>query len=100
MQFSRIPHFLPQLNAKEKAIRIAYKGLGYCRRVSRKKGFSDDPRIMEERLIFAEDGKIWARERVQRVAFTNEVWAFGGAHTSGYVTVLEDRSNRLLPEVV
>ena len=100
VKFSRIPHYLPELAAKEKAIRIAYKWLGYGRRVSRKKRFSEDPRVMQERLTFAEDGITWPRERVQRVAFSDEVWAFGRAHTSAYVTMKLDGSKGLLPEIV
>ena len=30
--------------------------------------------------------------------FTDEVWAMGGAHTTSYVTVLEDGSDRYLLE--
>jgi hypothetical protein len=40
------------------------------------------------------------RERVKRICFTDEVWVFGGAHTSSYVTVLEDGSDRFAPECV
>jgi hypothetical protein len=43
--YRKIPHFLPQLHAKEQAIRTAVQDIGYCRRVSRKKGFSDDPAV-------------------------------------------------------
>ena len=45
-------------------------------------------------------GLTWTRERVQRICFTDEVWAYGGAHTNSYVTVLKDGSDRLLPECV
>ncbi|KAH6714437.1 hypothetical protein BKA61DRAFT_550038 [Leptodontidium sp. MPI-SDFR-AT-0119] len=53
---------------------------------------------MHERLVFAEWGVTWPRARVQRTAFTDEVWAMGGAHTTSYVTVKVDGSDRLLPE--
>ena len=99
--FRRIPHMLPQLDAGEKAIRTAYKGLypvGYVRRVAKKKGFSDDPRVVRERYEFSDDGRHWQRARAQRVMFSDEVWANGGAHSNAYVTVLEDGSDRLLPE--
>jgi DDE superfamily endonuclease len=98
--YHKIPHFLPQLHAKEQAIRTAIDEIGYCRRVSRKKGFSDDPEVCQERLDLAEDGKTWPRPDVQRICFTDEVWAFGGAHTSSYITCLKDGSDRLLPECV
>ena len=70
----------------------------YCRRTSKKKGFSDDPAVIRERREFAEWGITWPRDRVQRVCFTNEVWAMGGAYTTSYVTVLEDGSDRYKPE--
>jgi transposase len=97
--YSKIPHFLPQLGG-EQAIRTAIDGIDYCRRVSRKKGFSDDPKVCQERLDLAEDGSTWPRSRVQQVCFTDEVWAFGGAHTNSYITCLKDGSDRLLPECV
>ena len=53
---------------------------------------------MRERLTFAQEGITWRRDRVQRICFTDEVWAMGGAHTDSYVTVLEDGSDRYLPE--
>ena len=56
MAYYKVPHFLPQLNAGEKAVRTAYKAIGYCRRVARKKGFSEDPAVCRERLRFVEDG--------------------------------------------
>lgn len=70
----------------------------YCRLTSKKKGYSEDPTVIEERRIFAEDGITWRRERVQRICFTDEVWAMGGAHNTSYVTVLEDGTDRFLPE--
>ena len=100
MAYYKIPHFLPQLYAKEQAIRIAIDEIRYYRRVSRKKGFLDDPKVCQERLDLAEDGKTWPRPDVQRICFTDEVWAFGGAHTSSYITCLKDGSDRLLPEYV
>jgi hypothetical protein len=100
VSYQKIPRILPQLNAGERAIRTAIDKIGYCRRVSKRKGFSDDPAVCQERLSFAEDGRTWPRSRVQRICFTDEVWAFGGAHTNSYVTVLKDGSDRLLPECV
>ena len=71
--YYKIPHFLLQLNASEKAIRTAIDEIGYCRRISRKKGFSDNPEVCQERLDLAEDGKTWPRPDVQRICFTDEV---------------------------
>lgn len=93
-----IPHFLPELNAKEKAITTAMRDLGYCLRATRTKGFSDDPRVWRERRQFAEQALTWTKERVQRQIFSDEVWAMGGAHTTSFVTCLEDRSDKYLPE--
>jgi hypothetical protein len=95
-----MPRHLPQLHAKEGAFRTAVRDIGYYRRVSRKKGFSDDPKVCQERLDLVEQGSTWPRPNVQRIYFTDEVWAFGGAHTSAYITCLQDGSDRLLPEYV
>jgi hypothetical protein len=71
--YHKIPHFLPQLHAGEKAIRTAIHDIGYCRRVERRKGFSEDPRVMRERLELAEDGVTWPRTYVQKICFTDKV---------------------------
>jgi hypothetical protein len=96
--FKYIPLFLPDLNAGDEAIRTAFKDVGYCRRASKKKGFSDDPRVMAWRKAFAEQGIKWTREMVHNPMFSDEVWAMGGANTGSFVTVLEDGSDRYLPE--
>jgi hypothetical protein len=43
-------HYLLQLHVKEKAFRIAVQDIGYCRHVSRKKGYLDDLKVIQERL--------------------------------------------------
>jgi hypothetical protein len=96
--FQQIPNLLPELNAKEDAIHTAARELGYCRRKAHKKGFSDDPRVWAQRVAFAQEGITWDRERLQRQMFSDEVWAFGGAHTESWVTVKEDGSDRYWPE--
>ena len=53
---------------------------------------------MAERLAFVEEGITRLRERLFLQTFSDEVWAFGGAHTQQYVTVKEDGSDRFLPE--
>jgi hypothetical protein len=68
--------------------------LGYCRRTSKKKGFSEEPDVLQERLAFANEAILWERGRVLRQMFTDEVWAMGGAHTTSYVTVKKDGSDR------
>jgi len=37
----------------ERAIRIAFKLVGYSRRVTKRKGFSDNLEVMAKRLAFA-----------------------------------------------
>jgi hypothetical protein len=89
---------MPELEVGKQAIKTAFSLLGYCRRTSKKKGFSDDPDVKQERLAFAHQGLSWTRSRVQVQMFTDEVWAMGEAHTTSYVTVKEDGSDRFLPE--
>jgi hypothetical protein len=98
--YKRIQRAFQELYAGEKAIKTVFQDLKYCRRTAKKKGFPEDPAVCRERREFCEDGITWRRERVQRICFTDEVWAFGGAHTSSYVTVLEDGSDRFSPECV
>jgi hypothetical protein len=64
MAYHKILYFLPQLHAGKKAIRIAIDGINYYYRVLRKKGFSDNPKVCQERLDLAEDGSTWPRLRV------------------------------------
>jgi hypothetical protein len=75
-------------------VRTAFKLVGYGRRVAKKKGFSDDPEVMQERVDFAEEGLTWTPDRLFHQIFSDEVWAMGGAHTQSYVTVKEDGSDR------
>ena len=91
-----MPYCIPLLRVnhiREKAVRTALKALGYVRRTRKKKGFSDDPQVMAERVAFAQEGLTWTRQRVQKQAFSDEVWAMGGAHTVSYTTVKEDGSD-------
>jgi hypothetical protein len=82
------------------AIQTAFKLVGYGRRVAKRKGFSDDPEVMQERVDFAEEGLTWTPERLFHQVFSDEVWTMGGAHTQSYITVKEDGSDRLNPECV
>jgi hypothetical protein len=79
---------------------MAINKLGYYCRVMRKKEFSDNPEVCQERLDLVEDRVTWQPSRVQRICFIDEVWAFGGAHMNLYVIVLKNRSNCLLPEYI
>jgi len=72
--------------------------------VAKRKGFSDDPAVMRQRVAFAMEGLTWSRERLFSQAFSDEVWAYGGAFTQSYVTVLVEgdpeaiRKDRYLQE--
>ena len=84
----------------EEAITVAFKLLGYARRKSVKKGFSDDPVVYRKRLDFAEEAIHWTKERLYRQMFTDEVWAMGIAYTIEYMTVKENGSEKLDPKTV
>ncbi len=107
ISFHHLPTLAPELGLqgyKYEAIRTAFLRVGYRRRVAKRKGFSDDPAVMANRLAFAEDGLTWTRERLFRQVFSDEIWAHGGAFTQSYVTVLIEgepgdiRADRYRPE--
>jgi len=99
MRYEAIPQHIPEFpRVGERAIKTAFDLLGYCRRVSKKKGFSDNPEVKEERVAFAEEGLTWTRERIENQIFSDEVWAMGGPFTTSYVTVKKDGSDCYLPE--
>jgi hypothetical protein len=99
MKYESIPRSIPELSTvREQAIKTAFDLLGYCRRASKKKGFSENPDVMTERVAFAEEGLTWTRERVENQIFSDKVWAMGGPFTTSYVTVKKDGSDRYLPE--
>jgi hypothetical protein len=52
------------LHCKERAIRTAFKLVRYGRRVAKRKGFSDDPKVIDERLQFALEAKEWPEKRL------------------------------------
>jgi hypothetical protein len=93
----------PELGLQDcrgQAVRTAFKLVGYGRRVAKRKGFSDDPEVIQERIDFTEEGKTWTPERLFHQFFSDEVWAMGGVHTQSYITVKEDGSNRLNPKCI
>jgi hypothetical protein len=66
MKYNSILRAVPEFSkVGERAIKTAFDLLGYCQRASKKKGFSEDPQVMQERVVFAEEGLIWTRERVE-----------------------------------
>ncbi len=97
--WGKIPARHPELGLEgegEKAMRTAFRQLGYVRRASKRKGFSDDSRHKQLRYEFAQEGVRWSREQVYNQIFSDEIWANEGAHTTSYVTVKEDRYERYL----
>lgn len=101
MAYKQIPLRLPELSRfGNQAINTAMRSMGYTRRTAPKKGFSDDPVVMAERVAFAKEAIQWDRERLYQQIFSDEVWAMGGAHTVSYITVKEDGTDRYLPETV
>ncbi len=79
---------------REKVIVTAFYFMSYVRRVSKKKDFSDDPLHMQARVKFARWSKTWSWERLCNQIFSDEMWANEEAHTTSYVIVQEDESDR------
>ena len=74
MKYQNILRHIPEFpRVGEQAIKTAFDLLGYCRRVSKKKGFSEEPDVLEERVAFAQDGITWTRERVENQIFSDKV---------------------------
>lgn len=98
IRYAHIPKRAPELDfldgVKEEAIHTVFDTLGYCRRISKRKGFSDDPLVMQERVVFAREGLSWTKERVLQQIFYDEVWAMGSTYTIQYVTCKKDGSDR------
>ena len=94
--FRHLPRLIPNIfkGYREQAIHTGFKLVGYSRRVSKRKGFSDDPDVMAEREAFTRIGITQSRERLYRQIFSDEVWTIRGAFTQEYVTVKEDGSDR------
>lgn len=94
-----IPARAPELQLDgvgEKAMKTAFRQLGYVRRTAKRKGVLEDPRVKQLRYQFALEAVNWSRQRVGNQIFSDEVWANGGAHTTSYVTAKEDESDRYL----
>jgi hypothetical protein len=72
------------IRLQKKAVRTAFKLVGYNRRVAKRKGFSDDPKVIIEHLDFAIEAINWSKERLYRHIFSDEVLAYRGAHTNGH----------------
>lgn len=78
----------------DEAIHTVFKLLGYTRRKSVRRGFSDDPAVMRQRVTSCEEAIHWTRERLYRQMFSDEVWANGGAYAVEYIAVKEDGSEK------
>jgi hypothetical protein len=60
IKFQSIPRYIPEFEGVgEKSIKAAFDLLGYCRRTSKRKGFSEEPDVLEERVAFAHEGITW-----------------------------------------
>nr|CCA28305.1 hypothetical protein ALNC14_144490 [Albugo laibachii Nc14] len=91
--YQSIPDLAPELELQghgKKAIRTALKSQGFARRVSKRKGFSNQDVHREQRLRFALRAREWDRERLNSQIFSDEVWAYWGANTRNFVTVQVD----------
>jgi hypothetical protein len=53
-----------ELVAKQYAQHLKNKDMYEEHLQKKKKGFSDDPRVMQERVAFAKEGITWLRERL------------------------------------
>src|SRR5947209_8249890 len=74
IKYQTIPKHIPEFSrVREQAIRTAFDLLGYCRRASKKKGFLEEPDVLEERVTFAQEGITWTRERVENQIFSDEI---------------------------
>ncbi len=69
------------------AIALVIKTLGYKRRLAIKKGFLDDPNVIDVHLLFTEEGITWDRQCVACILFSNKVWIKKGAHTVEWITM-------------
>lgn len=92
--YKHISAVAPEFQFGEMALRTAFKLVGYGRRVAKKKGFSDDPDVWDERFDFASEAINWSRQRLFLQIFSDEVWAYGGAHTQSYISCKLDGSDR------
>ena len=55
---------MPKLEAGEDAIQTAIRELRFTWHKSPKNGFSEDPRVIRERLVFAEIAIKWTNEQI------------------------------------
>lgn len=75
-------------NCGVRSIRTSFNSIGYGRRTSKKKAFSNSHEHRQIRLEFSQWGQTWSRERLYSQAFSDEVSAHGGANGRNFVTVL------------
>ncbi|KAH8800232.1 hypothetical protein F5884DRAFT_547085 [Xylogone sp. PMI_703] len=65
---------------------------GYRRSIAKRKGYSDDPEVIAERLLFCQDAVAWSSQRIYKQRFSDEVWTYGGWHNIQFVTKKTDGS--------
>ena len=90
MTYKSIPEMAPELELQgygAKAIQTAVESQGFGRRVSKRKGFSNQEIHRQKRLEFALDAREWDRQRLYSQMFSDEVWANWGANSRNFVTV-------------
>ena len=93
MTYKSIPEMAPELELQgygAKAIQTAVESQGFGRRVSKRKGFSNQEIHRQKRLEFALDAREWDRQRLYSQMFSDEVWANWGAISRNFVTVQVD----------
>ena len=71
----------------KRANKTAVESQGFGRRVSKRKGFSDQETHREQRLQFALSAREWDRARLYSQVFSDEIWAYWGADARNFVTV-------------
>ena len=88
--YKRIPDMAPELGLQglgKRAIRTAVESQGFGRRVSKRKGFSNQEIHRQKRLEFALNAREWDRQRLYSQMFSDEVWANWGANNRNFVSV-------------
>ena len=88
LSFRNIPTIALELELhgySPKAIRTVFKLVGYGRRISKRKSFSEDPAVIGERLAFAQEGIRGQRAIISTDPFRRGLGIWWGTYTKlGY----------------